>query len=241
MDQSQNASSPENAGGQPPSEASAPFAGDFPAPVGPPVQPALAPPTAPRPVSALPHRARRPATASRRRTAASYPSPTASRHPAVASSPPRCPARRRCRAKPFRCRSRRRPWAPAGLTPTQGMPDMSKAPRPMRGTEADTDLTGWDLNGLLIQVLERKCSDLHMTIGAPPTIRLNGSAGARRGLPGAHRRSAAEGALRDHHPEAAGALRGGARARLRVLGPRARRGSASTSTASATRSAPRSG
>ena len=69
-----------------------------------------------------------------------------------------------------------------GLTP-QGMPDMSKAARPTRGTEADTDLTGWDLNGLLIQVLERKCSDLHMTIGAPPTIRLNGSLMPIEGFP----------------------------------------------------------
>jgi twitching motility protein PilT len=67
------------------------------------------------------------------------------------------------------------PMGAPGLTPTQGAPDMAKAPRPTRGTEADTDLTGWDLNALLIQVLERKCSDLHMTIGAPPTIRLNGS------------------------------------------------------------------
>ena len=40
-----------------------------------------------------------------------------------------------------------------------------------------------DLNGLLIQVLERQCSDLHMTIGAPPTLRLNGELVPMSGYP----------------------------------------------------------
>ena len=52
-----------------------------------------------------------------------------------------------------------------------------------RGTEAKTDLGNFDLNGLLIHVLDRKCSDLHMTIGAPPTVRLNGALVPLEGYP----------------------------------------------------------
>jgi twitching motility protein PilT len=37
-----------------------------------------------------------------------------------------------------------------------------------------TDLGGLDLNALLVEVLERRCSDLHMTVDAPPTVRQNG-------------------------------------------------------------------
>ena len=55
------------------------------------------------------------------------------------------------------------PAAPAGTPPVAG-----------RGTESRLDIGNFDLNGLLIQVLERKCSDLHLTTGAPPTLRLNG-------------------------------------------------------------------
>ncbi len=55
------------------------------------------------------------------------------------------------------------PAAPAGSPPVAG-----------RGTESRLDIGNFDLNGLLIQVLERKCSDLHLTTGAPPTVRLNG-------------------------------------------------------------------
>ena len=75
MDQSQY-SSPENAGNQPPPDASAPFAGNFPAPVGPPVQPAaVRPARAPADVRAAPASAN---GASRRRR-------TATRLPAAAS------------------------------------------------------------------------------------------------------------------------------------------------------------
>jgi twitching motility protein PilT len=171
VDQSQY-SSPENAGNQPPPDASAPFAGNFPAPVGPPVQPAAVPPSAPRPMSALP-----PQNGNGFAPAPNgYPAPGGGFVTATVPGAPAVPSQ----AVPM-------PQSPPamgapGVIP-QGMPDMSKAARPTRGTEADTDLTGWDLNALLIMVLERKCSDLHMTIGAPPTIRLNGSLMPIEGFP----------------------------------------------------------
>ncbi len=187
MDQSQYASSPENDGSQLPSDASAPFTGNFPPPAGPPMQPAVAPPTAPRPASA---RAPQAGNGLAAPNGGFVPPPSngfgapPNGHPApggfVTATVPGAP--------PLPSQAVPMPQSPPpvgapGLTPTQGMPDMSKAPRPTRGTENDTDLTGWDLNGLLIQVLERKCSDLHMTIGAPPTIRLNGSLLPIEGFP----------------------------------------------------------
>ncbi len=62
--------------------------------------------------------------------------------------------------------------APAPRQTESGAPQQAFATT--RGTEAGTDVRGFDLNGLLIQVLDRKCSDLHLTTGAPPTVRLNG-------------------------------------------------------------------
>ncbi len=225
VDQSQY-SSPENAGNQPQPDASAPFAGNFPAPVGPPVQPAAVPPTAPRPMSALP-----PQNGNGFAPAPNgYPAPGGGFVTATVPGAPAVPSQ----AVPM-------PQSPAAMGAPRAHPaghaGHVQGGSPTRGTEADTDLTGWDLNGLLIQVLERKCSDLHMTIGAPPTVRLNGSLLPIEGYPELTRSCAAEAALRDHHAEAARALRGRARARLRVLGARAGPASASTCTASATRSA----
>jgi twitching motility protein PilT len=71
--------------------------------------------------------------------------------------------------------------APAGPPAPQSSPE--GGPPKTRGTEAQTDLGNFDLNGLLIQVLDRKCSDLHMTIGAPPTVRLNGALVPLEGYP----------------------------------------------------------
>jgi twitching motility protein PilT len=71
--------------------------------------------------------------------------------------------------------------APAGPPSPQSSPE--GGPALTRGTEAKTDLGNFDLNGLLIQVLDRKCSDLHMTIGAPPTVRLNGALVPLEGYP----------------------------------------------------------
>jgi twitching motility protein PilT len=159
VDQRYNESSPESAGGQSPYAGSAPFAGNFPAPVGPPVQPAAAaaPPAPPAPPAPAPAPNGHPVNGSGFVTSAV---------PGAAPSVP---------AQPLPVPPSMRPPSSPGLSPGAGTPDMSKAPRTTRGTEADTDMAGWDLNGLLIQVLERKCSDLHLTIGAPPTIRLNGS------------------------------------------------------------------
>jgi twitching motility protein PilT len=63
---------------------------------------------------------------------------------------------------------------PVKPAPVPAEPTATDAPHLTRGTERQTDLHGIDLNGLLIQVLDRGCSDLHLTTGAPPTLRLNG-------------------------------------------------------------------
>jgi twitching motility protein PilT len=161
VDQSYNGSSPENAGTQPPAPAGVPFAGNFPAPVGPPVQPSAVPP----PAGTIPVLAPQ-ASNGLAKAPNGYPAPSSGFVTATAPGAP--PQTVPMPQSPLL------PGAP-GLTPAQGMPDMPKVARNTRGTEVDTDMAGWDLNALLIQVLERKCSDLHMTIGAPPTIRLNGS------------------------------------------------------------------
>ena len=102
--------------------------------------------------------------------------PAPSGYPLAASA-----GRRRCRrsgrpSRPTDAARRLAPPAPAVIV-------LKVARHDARHRGPDTDLTGWDLNGLLIQVLERKCSDLHMTIGAPPTIRLNGSLVPVEGFP----------------------------------------------------------
>jgi twitching motility protein PilT len=89
--------------------------------------------------------------------------------------------------------------APPQMPPSQLPPSQREAPAPTgapvnvlekpegppqsRGMEPATDTGVFDLNGLLVQVLERKCSDLHMTIGAPPTVRLNGALVPLEGYP----------------------------------------------------------
>ncbi|HEX4015728.1 MAG TPA: type IV pilus twitching motility protein PilT [Frankiaceae bacterium] len=195
MDQSHNESSPESAGGQPPYAASAPFAGDFPAPVGPPVQAAGAPAGVPAGLPAMPPPA--PGMGPVPGLSAPVgqpgsgfaPAPAPNGQPAgggfVTATMPGAPpaAAPSIPAPSLPLPPSMRPPESPGLTPAgNGAPDMSKV-RNTRGTEADTDLSGWDLNGLLIQVLERRCSDLHMTIGAPPTIRLNGSLMPIEGYP----------------------------------------------------------
>ena len=63
---------------------------------------------------------------------------------------------------------------PASPQPAPTATAVLDGPRTARGTEMHTDVGGIDLDGLLIQVLERRCSDLHMTVDAPPTVRENG-------------------------------------------------------------------
>ncbi len=71
-----------------------------------------------------------------------------------------------------------------GAAPTTMAPatTLSAVTRMANGQEnASPDFL--DLNALLIQVLDRKCSDLHLTIGAPPTVRLNGQLVPVEGYP----------------------------------------------------------
>jgi twitching motility protein PilT len=52
-----------------------------------------------------------------------------------------------------------------------------------RGTEDDGEAENLILADLLIEVVERKASDLHLTAGAPPTLRLNGHLHPMEGRP----------------------------------------------------------
>ncbi len=63
-----------------------------------------------------------------------------------------------------------------GGTPVTGQPtgEASAAARLTRGTEPDSDGEELVLTDLLVEVLARGASDLHLTAGAPPTLRLNG-------------------------------------------------------------------
>jgi twitching motility protein PilT len=143
VDQRTNENSPERAGGQPPYASGAPFAGDFPPPVGPPTPHGAAPGAAGGDFFS---------------TAQSGFGVAAPRQ-----APPIAPPMR--------------PGAPAPAGPAAA-PPMPAQPtdgmRMSRGTESETDIRGWDLNGLLIQVLERNASDLHLTTGARPTLRVRG-------------------------------------------------------------------
>ncbi|MDQ1635976.1 MAG: twitching motility protein PilT, partial [Frankiaceae bacterium] len=64
--------------------------------------------------------------------------------------------------------------APAAAASGNPVAEGSAASRRSRGTEADSDGEEIILSDLLIEVLERGASDLHLTAGAPPTLRLNG-------------------------------------------------------------------
>ena len=191
MDQHRNDSSPVSAGGQPPYAADSERTGGFPAPAGPPVQPASYPPPSQPPVMAAPAGAYPP-------PAGAYPPPAgAPVAPAGASSgsffsPGPAAYETRPVGPPTATLAPPAPgqFAP-GTPPSQRPPMPESAPaaapesgfRTTRGTEQGTDVRDWDLNGLLIEVLERKCSDLHMTTGAPPTLRLNGQLVPMTGYP----------------------------------------------------------
>ncbi len=76
------------------------------------------------------------------------------------------------------------PVLAAPAVPAQPLagPDLAKAPASAQSPEPlavrvgaeDTSDDSNFLAELLIEVLDRKCSDLHLTVGAPPTVRENG-------------------------------------------------------------------
>jgi twitching motility protein PilT len=63
------------------------------------------------------------------------------------------------------------PTAPAEATATSAAYD---EPLAVRVGAEDTSGDSGFLTDLLLEVLNRGCSDLHLTVGAPPTVRLNG-------------------------------------------------------------------
>ncbi len=225
MEQRRNENSPEDASAQPPYAADASNPAGFPAPVGPPLQPAAYPvqpvpyPAAPADYSAQPM-----AFAAPQGQPSSYPPPTGAPLSAVSAvspqgqqpapnvaypppnasypapdGPPAAPGKPGSFFSPGPAAYETRPAGastatmapPAPPAPpvnipapqTGGSPEAGGGFRTSRGTEQNTDMRDWDLNGLLIQVLERKCSDLHMTTGAPPTLRLNGQLVPMDGYP----------------------------------------------------------
>ena len=136
--------------------------------VAPPVAPVVAPPVAPAPVVAPPVAATPPVpppvVAPPVVPAAVLPVLTV---PAVAVPPPLAAVSVQA--------------APAPTTPlTPALPSLTGEPQalPVEGAvrvgAQDTSDDSMFLTDLLIHVLERRCSDLHMTVGAPPTVRENG-------------------------------------------------------------------
>ena len=209
MDQSYNGSSPENAGSQPPAPASVPFAGNFPAPVGPPVQPAAAVPPPAAPIPALAPQAGNGFAPAQN----GYPAPSSGFATSAVPGAPVLPSQTVPLPQPPL------QMGSPGLTPSHGAPDREGHPPHARDRDRHRPRRlGPELvahPGPRAQVL-RPAHDDRRPADHPPE-RL---APADRGLPGADGCRPAEAALRDHHPEAARALRGRARARLRVLGAR---------------------
>ncbi len=66
------------------------------------------------------------------------------------------------------------PTIPSPAASPAGAEASPEGPRLSRGTEAASEGEELILTDLLIEVLERKASDLHLTSGARPTLRLNG-------------------------------------------------------------------
>ena len=134
------------------------------------------------------------------------------RHGTAPAGPRGVRARRRARP-----RARRRCWP-------------SRRPRsrptPRGSTEAEGDENDINLNDLLMHVLDTGASDLHLTSGARPSIRLNGELDAAGGPADPDAAGHPAGALRRPDPEAAGEVRGEPRARLRLQRARAGPGSA---------------
>ena len=83
-----------------------------------------------------------------------------------APCPGAAPARSRC------------PWSPRSYPRQAPSPDRQHrwcAPRPIRVGAEDTSIDSGFLSDLLLRVLLEGCSDLHLTAGAAPTVRRNGS------------------------------------------------------------------
>jgi twitching motility protein PilT len=80
----------------------------------------------------------------------------------------------------------------------------------------------FDFADLLLEVLERKASDLHLTAGAHPTVRIRGRLVALEEFPGPDALAHARGRLRDPHERPAPAPGDGLAARLRLRRPRHR-------------------
>ena len=185
--------------------------------------------------------AARPTTWRRRRLRPQAPSHAERRRPTCPSRS--CPRRRRVErradaapARPGGVRARRRA-RPRARRRCIAESEAEESAYARGSTEAEGDENDINLNDLLMHVLDTGASDLHLTSGARPSIRLNGELKPLEDQPDPDPAGHPAGAVRRPHPEAAGEVRGEPRARLRLQRARAGPGSASTSTASATRSA----
>ncbi len=76
------------------------------------------------------------------------------------------------------------PAPPAPLVPAQAAPPAAPAARAEQTVRVGAEDTSEDsgfLSGLLLEMLDLGASDLHLSVGAPPTVRLNGSLMALEG------------------------------------------------------------
>ena len=90
------------------------------------------------------------------------------------------------------------------------------AERPIRGA------MNFDFADLLMDVVARRASDLHITAGAPPMVRVRGRLVGVEGYPAPDAHRHARDRLLDPQQRSAPAARDGLADRLRLLGPRPR-------------------
>ena len=156
------------------------------------------------------HPRRRPSL--RRRT---EPPTSRRRRPVYAAGTGACLRRRRPHRRPPRDASSRA----AGRAPMEQVERDTAYAR--SALEEDSEFESALLTDLLVEVQDSGASDLHLTLGRAPDAADPRLAGADGGPAAPDAAGDPADALRDPHPEAAGELRRGARARLRLLACRA--------------------
>ena len=118
-----------------------------------------------------------------------------------------------------RGRPRPRGWPPPPSAPPAQSRRHARLLRSAWGHEQGDVIDGpGALNDLLIELLDRGGSDLHITTGARPTLRISGHLIPMDEYPEFTPPVIQRMLYADHHPEAAGEVRGGLGARLRLRG-----------------------
>ena len=152
-------------------------------------------------------------------------------------------ASRRSRSRPSGVERIHRPAAPAQAAGAAQLRRRLRCTESLKPPDATAERNRMDLIEVLHTAVERGASDLHLKVGQPPIVRIDGDLRPLDGL-GRARAGAAREILREvgaSAPARLAALRRDRRARHRLPAARACRASASTPSASAATSRSRSG